>query len=290
MLHNSPDFVTGQEKAQAGRRKFSRIAKLMKIKGMFDSPILGTALPYYVLLPIDYEVSGLRYPVLFLLHGLFGECSNWTELTDIASRAAGYQFIIVMPEGRDGWYTDSATVASEKYETHFLSEFLPHIEETYRTIGDRNARAIAGLSMGGYGAFKFALKRPDLFSFAASFSGAFDPTQRSDGSPGSDWNSLRPSVMKAFGPVGNPARTRNDLGSILAVMNSESKSKLPFFYFDCGSQDGFLDANRRLSTTLSVQGIAHEFNEIAGGHDWDYWNGRVPSLLEMVSSKISNPR
>lgn len=290
MLHNSSDFVTGQEKAQNGSANAGGIAKLMKIKGMCDTRILETATPYYVLLPPDYDVSGLRYPVLFLLHGLFGECSNWTELTDIASRAAAYPLIIVMPEGRDSWYTDSATLSSERYETHFLSEFLPHIEEGYRTIADRNGRAISGLSMGGYGAFKFALKRPDLFSFAASFSGAFEPTQRSDDSPGFDWISLRPSVMKAFGPVGSPARSLNDLGSILAVMPPELKSNLPFFYFDCGLQDGFLRANRRLSTTFSVQGVAHEFNEIAGGHDWDYWNSRVPSLLEMVSSRLSNPR
>jgi S-formylglutathione hydrolase FrmB len=290
MLHNSPDFVTGQDKAGLVSTSTSGIAKLMKIKGNLASRVLGTTTPYYVLLPIDYEVSGLRYPVLFLLHGLFGAYGNWTELTDIASRAAAHQLIIVMPEGADGWYTDSATVASEKYETHFLEELLPHVDETYRTLADRNARAIAGLSMGGYGAFKFALKRPDLFCFAASFSGAFDPTQRSDDSPGLDWLSLRPSVMKAFGPVGNPARILNDLGSIVAVMPSESKSNLPFFYFDCGLQDGFLDANRRLSTTFSVQGIAHEFNEVPGGHDWDYWNGRVPTLLQMVSSKISNAR
>lgn len=260
----------------------------MKIKGIFDSRILKTTVPYYVILPIDYDVSGLRYPVLFLLHGLFGEYKNWIDLTDIATRAAAHQLIIVMPEGGDSWYTDSATERGKKFETHFFTELLPHIDETYRTIPDRKARAIAGLSMGGYGAFKFGLKRPDLFSFAASFSGAFDPTQRSDDSPGLDWISLRPSIMKAFGAVGSPVRTSNDLGSIIAVMSAELKSNLPFFYFDCGSKDGFLDANRRLSTMFSVQGIAHEFNEIPGGHDWEYWNGRVPCLLDMVSSKLAN--
>lgn len=264
------------------------IAKSMKIKGIIDSHILRTTLPYYVLLPMNYEGSELRYPILFLLHGLFGEYRNWIDLTDITTRAANHQLIIVMPEGGDGWYTDSATVLGEKYETHFLTELLPHIDETYRTIPDRKARAIAGLSMGGYGAFKFGLKRPDLFSFAASFSGAFDPTQRSDDSPGLDWISLKPSIMKAFGPVGNPARTLNDLGSIVAVMPSELKSNLPFFYFDCGSRDGFIDANRRLSTMFSVQGIAHEFNELPGGHDWDYWNGRVPHLLDMTSSRMAD--
>jgi putative tributyrin esterase len=290
MLHNHTDFVTSEEKDGLMRTSVRSAGKFMKIQGNIDSFVLGRVTPYFVLLPIDYEVSGLRYPVLFLLHGLFGGFNNWIELTEIASRAAAHQLIIVMPEGGDGWYTDSATVPGEKYETYFLTELLPHIDETYCTITDRNARAIAGLSMGGYGAFKFALKRADLFCFAASFSGAFDPTQRSDDSTGFDWISLRPSVMKAFGPADSLTRRSNDLCYIVEAIPSELKSNLPFFYFDCGVQDAFLEANRRLSKTFSAHGIAHEFNEVPGGHDWDYWNGRVPSLLQMVSSKILNAR
>src|SRR4030095_4148863 len=75
-------------------------------------------------------------------------------------------------EGNNGWYTDSATVASDKYETYILQELIPEVQRRYRTIESRYGRGIAGLSMGGYGALKFGLKHPEMFAFAASMSGA----------------------------------------------------------------------------------------------------------------------
>jgi putative tributyrin esterase len=261
--------------------------KSVKTLGNITSADLGRNAPYYVLLPPEYETSGLRHPVLFLLHGLFGTYQNWVELTEVERRAKDHDLIIVMPEGGDGWYTDSATVATENYESFFIRELIPHIDQNFRTLKKSSARAIAGLSMGGYGAFKFALKYPDLFSFAASFSGAFDPTQRSDDSPGFDWDTLRPSIMRVFGPKGSQTRLQNDLWLILESLSPARKSALPFFYFDCGLEDGFLQANRRLCTSLCQSEIPHEFKEIEGGHDWLYWNSRVSELLQLVSSSVS---
>ena len=79
-----------------------------------------------------------------------------------------------MPEGDDGWYTDSATVPNDKYETYIIKELIPEIDKKFRTLADREHRIIAGLSMGGYGSIKFGLKYPNLFSIVGSFSGAFD--------------------------------------------------------------------------------------------------------------------
>jgi S-formylglutathione hydrolase FrmB len=256
----------------------------VKILGNIDSKSLGRSVPYYILLPTDFKSDQLRYPVLFLLHGLFGAFTNWIELTDIETRAHDHPLIIVMPEGADGWYTDSET---NKYESFFLSELLPHIDNTYRTLPARSSRAVAGLSMGGYGAFKFALKRPDLFRLAASFSGAFDAPQRTDETPGHDWETLRPSILKAFGSEESETRRHNDLWSIL---QSGTPASLPFFYFDCGTQDGFLQANKNLCTAFCEHGVSHEFREIEGGHDWEYWNSRVADLLQLVSSNLSKPR
>jgi S-formylglutathione hydrolase FrmB len=259
----------------------------VKILGNIISEELAQNVPYCLLLPPGYESNDLRYPVLFLLHGLFGAYDNWVELTDIERVAERYQLIIVMPEGGDGWYTNSATVATDNYESFLIRELLPHIDQNFRTLNTRSARAIAGLSMGGYGAFKFALKRPDLFTFAASFSGALDPNQRTDDSPGFDWETLRPSIMKAFGPRGSETRRRNDLWSLAQSYSYTSKTDLPFFYFDCGLEDGFLQTNRRLSAAFIESDIPHEFKEIEGGHDWLYWSSRVSDLLQMASSKLS---
>lgn len=259
----------------------------MKIRANINSGQLEREAPFYLLLPHDYNSSSKRYPVLFLLHGLFGAHTNWIELTDIERHTQEHELIIVMPDGGDGWYSDSATVASERYESFFINELLPHVEQNFRTLEQRSSRAIAGLSMGGYGAFKFALKHPELFCFAASFSGAFDPAERTDESPGFDWETLRPSILKSFGPIGSDTRRQNDLWTLIESLSAEQKSKLPFFYFDCGLDDGFIETNRRLCATFRHTGIPHEFREIEGGHDWLYWNGRVPDWLQMVSSKVS---
>ena len=143
----------------------------------FQSKLVGKTLPYSVVLPVEYAQPGketIRYPVLYLLHGLAGHYSNWLSKTRLSEYAARYSVIIITPEGNDGWYTDSATVAADKYETYIVQELIPNVESRYRALKGREGRSIAGLSMGGYGALKFGLKYPDKFVFAASISGALD--------------------------------------------------------------------------------------------------------------------
>lgn len=132
----------------------------------FHSALINATLPYNVILPRGYASAPVtRYPVLYLLHGLGGHYSDWATRTHLAEYATQYQMIIVMPEGNDGWYTDSATVPTDKYETYFLKELLPDVPKRYRTLETRFGRSIAGLSMGGYGAIKFGLKSPRYFYF-----------------------------------------------------------------------------------------------------------------------------
>src|SRR5258708_33629365 len=139
----------------------------------FESKMMGRELPYNVVLPPDYDKQKTtRYPVLYLLHGLFGHYDNWVSKTRLKEHAAQFQIIIVTPEGNNGWYTDSATVPADKYESYILQELIPDVQQRYRTIETRAGRAVAGLSMGGYGALKFGVKHPESFVFAASMSGA----------------------------------------------------------------------------------------------------------------------
>src|SRR5947209_2541408 len=139
----------------------------------FQSKLVNATLPYNVVLPPDYRTSSTtRYPVLYLLHGLTGHYSDWLTKTNVADYAAQYRMVVVMPEGKDGWYADSATVPNDKYESYILKELLPDVEKRYRTIETRFGRGVAGLSMGGYGALKFGLKSPGTFAFAGSLSGA----------------------------------------------------------------------------------------------------------------------
>ncbi|HSE33706.1 MAG TPA: alpha/beta hydrolase-fold protein, partial [Pyrinomonadaceae bacterium] len=119
----------------------------------FHSQLINSTLPYSVVLPSDYDGSRTsRYPVLYLLHGLTGHYSDWLSRTNLADYASQYRLIVVTPEGNDSWYIDSATAPTEKYESYILKELIPDVQKRYRTIEARYARAIAGLSMGGYGA------------------------------------------------------------------------------------------------------------------------------------------
>ena len=101
-----------------------------------------------------------------------GHFNNWTDSTKIVEYAKKYNFIIVTPEGNNGWYSDSVSVPNDKYESYIIQELIPEIDKKFRTKADREHRAIAGLSMGGFGAMKFGLKYPEKFALIGSFSGA----------------------------------------------------------------------------------------------------------------------
>src|SRR5438445_2387379 len=128
------------------------------LEAKLQSKLMAREMPYRIILPKDYAASKAHYPVVFLLHGLSGHYTNWIDKTKLADYAAEHQFIIVTPEGNDGWYTDSVSVVSDKYESYIIKELIPEIDKNYRTIADREHRMIAGLSMGGYGGMKFGLK------------------------------------------------------------------------------------------------------------------------------------
>lgn len=258
----------------------------------FKSDLIGKVLPYDVLLPARYSESNKRYPVLYLLHGLFGRHDDWITRTNLAEYATHYQLIIVTPEGHDSWYVDSATVPQDKYESYVVRELIPDVDARYRTIKDRRARGIAGLSMGGYGALKFGIKHRDVFAFAGSLSGALDPAKRTDEHPGFAWNILRPSLLAAFGATNSATREANDLHQI--ARSASDVSSLPYLYFDCGLEDGFLATNREFAEVLVARKIPHQYRQLPGGHNWDYWDRQVREVLrlyaELTTSNVKRLR
>ena len=255
----------------------------------FQSKLINTTLPYNVILPTDYDTSkSTRYPVLYLLHGLTGHYNDWIARTNIADYAADYRIIVVMPEGNDGWYIDSAIASTDKYETYIIQELIPDVQQRYRTIEARYARAIAGLSMGGYGAIKFGLKSPATFVFAASMSGAFSAMRLTDKEIPESW---RPS-LKNFGDGGSQTRIGNDLFEILQKITASRVASLPYFYFDCGTEDSPLifPSNRELAALMFEKKIPHEFRELPGDHSWAYWDQQVQEILKIAAEKMRLPR
>ncbi len=256
----------------------------------FESKLVGKTLPYNVVLPVGYDQPGAkdkRYPVLYLLHGLTGHYDNWTTRTKLSDYATQYPMIIVTPEGNNGWYTDSATVGTDKYETYLLKELIPDVERRYRTNATREGRAIAGLSMGGYGALKFGVKHPEMFALAASMSGAFGAASWTDKELGP--GGMRDSLLQIFGPADSPTRAANDLFKLVREVSAKKIAPLPYFYFDCGTEDFLFSSNRELASLLVELKVPHQYRQLPGTHNWQYWDAQVQEVLKIAAQKLREP-
>jgi S-formylglutathione hydrolase FrmB len=250
-----------------------------------QSKLVNATLPYNVVLPVDYAASRTtRYPVLYLLHGLDGHYSDWLSRTNVADYASEYSLIVVMPEGNDGWYTDSAILATDKYESYILKELLPDVEERYRTIQARYGRAIAGLSMGGYGAIKFGLKSPQTFVFAASMSGVLNVMRLTEKEIPASWK----HSLDLVAPLDSDVRKTNDLFELIEKVPAGRVQSLPYFYFDCGTEDLplILTSNRQMAMVMFEKKIPHEFRELPGDHSWPYWDRQVQEVLRIAGQKL----
>lgn len=252
------------------------------------SALLGRTISYRILYPASYqypENRERRYPVVYLLHGVAGESANWLERTGVAQYVMHYDLLIVMVEGANGWYTDSATKPADNYESYILRELIPDVEKRFRVSAQREGRAIAGLSMGGYGAIKFGLKHPEMFALAASMSGAFGAaswTEKELKDPGV----LRDSVLQTFGPAGSPTRAANDVFKLAREVPAKQISFLPFFYIDCGTEDFYFTASRELATLFVELKIPHEYRELPGNHSWPYWDAQLQEILKIAAMKF----
>ncbi|MEZ5428988.1 MAG: alpha/beta hydrolase family protein [Pyrinomonadaceae bacterium] len=245
-------------------------------------------LPYKAILPPGYADGGRKFPVLYLLHGLFGSFENWVANTGIVGYARKHSFLIVCPEGGDNWYSDNPNRPHSFFESYFFRELIPDVEERFDVRRDRPNRAVGGLSMGGYAAFKFAFRRPEMFALAVSMSGAFDIVSFLK-NENDQWAELQPSIEEAFGGRSAELLTRDDLFHLAENHPEEKIAGLPRFYFDCGRDDSFLPINRRFSAGLKRRGIVHRFREFDGGHDWDYWDRRIEPVLEIISEVFEKP-
>jgi S-formylglutathione hydrolase FrmB len=253
--------------------------------------MVGKPLPYNVVLPPGYALAAqakVRYPVLYLLHGLGGSAGDWVSArARLAEHAAEHRLIVVVPEGRDGWYTDSATVPNDKFETYFVEELIPDVQRRFRTVESREGRAVAGLSMGGYGALKFGLKHPSKFVFAASMSGALAAPSWRPEDPLPDF--VKPSVVRVFGPSNSPTRPANDLYKLVRELTPERVAALPFLYIDCGTEDFLILSNREMSALLLERKVPHEYRQLPGTHSWPYWDAQVREVLRLAARRLAAP-
>jgi putative tributyrin esterase len=252
-----------------------------KYETLASASLNGAALPYRIWLPSDYAVSSKSYyPVLYLLHGLTGNEDDWWKRSNLAQYLAPYHLIVVTPGVGDSWYANSASDPHARYEDAIIRDLIPYIDAHYRTIPKREGRAIAGLSMGGLGAMKFALRYPQMFLFAASFSGAFDVplTARLGKSPNAKM--LR-DLHRIFGNENGQTRRENDIFQLLEQTPPKGTA-FPYLYVSVGKSDPLPQvalSNPRLNQALRAHNFKFEYYERPGTHDWHFWDSEVQFML-----------
>lgn len=259
---------------------FSGLVEAGELKThQFESKRIGLTVGLNVLLPDGYEDGDARYPVVYLLHGIGGDYTEWARV-GVAKRAAGLPVIIAMPEGNKSFYINQHERDDKRWEDYIVEEVIPFVDGTYRTHAERSKRGVSGLSMGGYAAFMLGLRHPELFATVASHSGAFGVLELDD-------DGLGARVHEAFGPEGSATRKEYDLYDL--VQRRVGDLKVPRVYLDCGSQDFVLAWNRDLVAKLAELRVAYEYRELPGSHDFDYWRAHVRYSLERQLEAFANP-
>jgi S-formylglutathione hydrolase FrmB len=259
-----------------------------------NSQILHQVVHYCIYLPASYssgtQPSTERYPVLYFLHGLgdneqtLFNYGGWTLLDDLHRQHKIGDFLIVSPEARRSFYVNSAD-GSLRYSDFFLREFIPYIEGHYRIRAGRDGRAISGVSMGGFGALRFALAHPEMFSAVSAQSAALFTASPKELDTASRSGAPSGNVLAAvFGnPVDVPHWNENN-PLVLAKRNSAELRKLAI-YFNCGKDDnyGFEDGAAALHQLLQKEKLKHEYHLYSGDHSLSYFLSHFPEVMEFHS-------
>lgn len=260
------------------------------------SKILKRDVPYCVLLPKSYDTAGStsKFPVLYFLHGLGDNQQSlinmgaWNLINDLRQQNKIGDFLIATPQGWGSFYINSAD-GRTRYSDFFLDEFLPFIEHKYRARTDRAGRAISGISMGGYGAFRFAFAYPQKFSAVSAESAALFPDSPKVLDQAMQSGAPRAKLFgSVFGTPINPQHWTANSPFALAKQNAATISRLAIS-FNCGDQDGyrFNEGAAALDRQLTAEKISHAFKLYPGEHSLDYFLAHIEELMEFHSREFA---
>jgi S-formylglutathione hydrolase FrmB len=285
-----------------------------------QSPSLGRPVDVRILLPEGYDPDGARrYPVLYLFHGTSGRASDWVVQGSADKTMADVPVITVMPDaGFDGnggsWFTDwvDATTAlgPSKWETFHIDDVLPWVDANLQTVRSRDGRAIAGLSQGGFGAMTYAARHPDLFSSAASFSGAPEIARDPEMAVGANavisatamgLNGTQPEAM-----FGNVVTNRtNWLGHDPAQLVENLRATSLHLWTATGVNGEYdpepnpggtgiealtHESSQKFHDHLVAAGIPSDYNDYTyGTHTWPYWTRDLQEYVPRMMRDFAHP-
>lgn len=246
-----------------------------------QSEILCTAKKYCIYLPEGYADGERAFPVLYLLHGLTDTHTAWRDKGNVQDIAAevmrsgnACEMIIVMPDaGTD--YDGYFNCEGWRYEDYFFQEFIPHVENMYRIIADRQHRAIAGLSMGGGGTTWYAINHSDMFSSAYAMSALMGMVDNS-------WISHSPDERRRV--FMESAVANNNIKAVEdATEEQRARISSVRWFIDVGDDDFLFDNNMDFIKAMRQKRIPYQLRVRDGGHTWQYWQDALRMALPFVS-------
>ena len=267
---------------------FGVIAQQRIVTDSISSRILGVPRAYTVILPKSYAKDTQRqYPVLYLLHGMWGKNTDWffighaQDIYDIeVANGKADEMIIVTPNAGGGdpnkFQNGYFNMPGWRYEDFFFQELIPHIESTYRAIPDRGHRAVAGLSMGGGGATSYGQRHPDTFSSVYAMSALMNLLP--------DWAAKKPELNDKMTKLYESVDSLDCVKYIQKATPEElEKLRSVAWYVDCGDDDFLLESNMALYAEMRKAKVPCQFRVRDGGHTWEYWRSALYEALGFAS-------
>jgi enterochelin esterase-like enzyme len=277
----------------------SAFSQLLTMESLvMPSKILNQEVHFSVSLPKDYYADKLRYPVVYMLHGLGDDETSWLEYGRIEQISVQLTkddeivpMIYVMPQGFRCYYSNSHDSAF-MYRDMFVKEFVPYIDSMFHTKADRSQRAVTGYSMGGFGAMMLPLKNPEMFAVSVPLSMSVRTDDQYETEDVGGWDQQWGSIFGGMGKTGEDRITdfykENSPFYVLKPYAAQSGHKLSF-YLDNGDKEGTLaKSNEALHILMHQLQIAHEYHVRQGGHNFSYWCSAMPNALRFMSDAFEN--
>lgn len=260
---------------------------------VMPSKILNQDVKFSVCLPQDYYDENQSYPVVYLLHGLGDDETSWLEYGRISQYADWatekdevVPMIFIMPQGFRTYYVNDYK-GTFLYQDMFVKELVPYIDSLFRTIADKQHRALMGYSMGGFGALVLHLKYPEIFGSAVPLSTSIRTDEQYMTEDASEWDEQWGRLFGGQGLTGAERITdyymQNCPFYIIAQM-SPTDTKNYSIYMDNGDKEQTLcRSNEELHILMRKMNFQHEYRVREGGHSFDYWCSALPNALRFIS-------
>lgn len=277
----------------------------------FYSPAVDRRMKFDVVLPEGYYQSEARYPVLYLLHGYMQNYTVWGRNLAAAFYARELNdLIVVLPDGGNSWfinYASSSDGQTNNWEDHIVNDVIGYVDRSYRTEPRREGRAIAGLSMGGFGAYSMGLRHSELFVSIGSTSGALSHARTAAAA-------IRAGVNRESGPADPQRQARIDeadafISKIIdipgfstqgertpkgvdfataeqaeaydpfTIIYEVPRSQMPHIYMDSGTEDGLVQEAREMAQLLMLNNVPFDYMQDHGTHNSEYWRRSIGHMM-----------